>query len=356
MPEYNTKERFQMCAGLMNAVGILEQRNHLMISGQVEFKNALTMSANLSATDVRDKVFGVLGMCFRGHGEGGIPSFLHVNYQKAPWEVLRDATKHIVLSSGAADNAGLPHVLRWISHRDVEEVEAGTFPSWVPRLDILGDPQIDDMALFAHGSRTVDAGKVVEADPAEPNAMLVKGKEIGTIEQISRIWASEAFDDRIKLASHLIEAQEITSGSDTTTEQLARTLIADTTIGSNQSSANDLVEVPDLVKLLEAARDSESTLPGNVQMYMLALQQQSRNRRVAVLDSKEICLVPKLARRGDVAVAIHADSGGMPYVLRRMENGFKLVGACYVDGRMPWHGEVGEGAAEGQESAVYRLL
>lgn len=67
--------------------------------------------------------------------------------------------------------------------------------------------------------------------------------------------------------------------------------------------------------------------------------QACHHRKFPFTERRRLALAPKLSCPGDIIVAIYADSGGVPYVLRPYRGGgFKLVGACYVDGEMPGQG------------------
>ncbi|KAI1325170.1 heterokaryon incompatibility protein-domain-containing protein [Xylariaceae sp. FL0255] len=79
---FNLDERFQMNRGLMNATVLYEQREQMALDGGVAFALTFGMTSSLQMTDLRDKVFGTLGMCFENETENRISELLAVDYNK----------------------------------------------------------------------------------------------------------------------------------------------------------------------------------------------------------------------------------------------------------------------------------
>ncbi|KAI0544769.1 heterokaryon incompatibility protein-domain-containing protein [Xylaria curta] len=366
-PAFNIAKGFQTCSGLMNAGAILEQRMQLTVQGRVDFGDSFAISSALQATNPRDKVFGVLGMCFKDDTiDSRIPALLKVDYKKSLQEVYRDATKYLVLSFVAADPDGeFPFILRWISHRGDDELLDESYPSWVPRYERLGDPNLDDMTFFVHDTVPVHVGKDAEADPEDENALLIRGRKIGVVAQISPILTPETLQSHSRLHSYLTQVNAMAESHTRDSGKLGRTLIADTNFRSEKSSESDWAGFSSLLDFTRAytpeANQSENnasteSLTVLCEPYRLALQQTGQNRRFALTETGLFALVPQLCQPKDTVVAVHADSGGTPYALRSHGNDFKMIGACYVDGEMPGQDAYSIPASQKDLSRTFRIL
>lgn len=349
-PAYNITERFQSHVGLMNAIFISEARSQLMVKGCLRIADALTISSQLQTTDLRDKVYGILGLCF--HSE--IPDLLSVDYRK-PWQhVYRDATKYAILNKAymASASGGLPHILRWISHREQLDLYRDQFSSWMPRVDREGDPALDDMTLFVHGTRELLDDEAITAKASDdPRSILLHGSKLGNIQFSTPILESAILQDNDQLQQYFDNLLSMIQAHGISTEQLARTILADTNFRSERSTSvdragfTDMLDnvnrkgtIPDLSDVLsDAALDPQSSTAAAT-FYWTAFVQATRNRRCAITDQGDIALIPKTSQNQDVIVAVYCDAGGTPYVLRPDKDGFRFVGACYLDGHMPWQG------------------
>lgn len=365
-PAYNNSERFQPHKGLMNAAFILEARSQLAFRGHLQISAALAISSQLQTTDLRDKVYGMLGLCFQDE----IPDLLSVDYRK-PWQhVYRDATKYAILNTDYTESSsrGLPHILRWISHREEADLYKAQFSSWMPRVDREGDNTLDDMTLFVHGIRELSGDEAVIAKASDdPRSILLHGSRLCTIQSSTPILDSAILHDKDRLQQHFDNLLELARAHNITSKQLARTLIGDTNFRSERSTSNDRAgftdmldhinrkaTIPDLSDILADAAVEAQPSTTAATFYWTAFLQYSRNRRCAITDHGDIALVPKTCQDGDVVVAVYCDAGGTPYVLRPDASGFRLVGGCYLDDYMPWQNSE-EGSVKGRISEWFQI-
>ncbi|KAI1736138.1 heterokaryon incompatibility protein-domain-containing protein [Xylaria scruposa] len=366
-PAFNIAKGFQTCSGLMNAGAILEQRMQLAVGGSVDFGDSFAISSTLQATNPRDKVFGVLGMCFKDDTiVSGIPALLKVDYKKPMQEVYRDATKYLVLSFVATDSdGGFPFILRWISHRGDDEILDESYPSWVPRYERLGDPNLDDMTFFVHDTTPIHVDKDAEADPDDENALLIRGRKIDVVAKVSPVLTPETLQSHTRLELYLTQVNAMAESHTRDSRKLGRTLIADTNFRNKKSSESDWAGFSSLLDFTRActleANQSENnasteSLAMLCESYLLALQQAGQNRRFALTETGLFALVPQLCQSKDIVVAVHADSGGTPYALRPHGNDFKMIGACYVDGKMPGQDAYSVLRSQEEPSREFRIL
>lgn len=344
-PAYNLSELFQTSRGVADAAFMLAARLELAHEGAFDFWHALLTAAQLQTTEPRDKVYSVLGMCI----EGDIPKLLSVNYKKPIHQVFRDATRYVIVTkvsrAPVVDLRVWSFILRFVCHLDQPDLYNDDFPSWVPRFD-RDVHQKEEEVLNAHAPAKVcieDEENVRGVDDAQ--SILLKGAKIGILNA-----AGPIFDREIEQRNHLLQEiltqiQELSKKHRTSPEQLARILIADNTAEQNQSTAEDTAGFQNMLlhiekksmfpSLAELTAETEESLT-SASRYWQAFLRAFRYRRYAVTDQGAIVLVPRCSRSGDTVASLYVDSGGFPYVLRSEFTHFRLVGACYVDGSMPW--------------------
>lgn len=299
----------------------------------------------LSATDLRDKVYAALGMA-----TGLEPGAFRVDYSLPVHEVFTDVPRYFLTHGHDLGWLGYCHLL------DKEAVVAG-LPSWVP--DWTHTEYIATrMPATMHDAegRTVavyqaSGGMVNPASTSEPlgiidgGKLVVQGTQVGLIK--STLESPDAAGD--EPARNLRDTTVEKSWAPTNPEELylptqetmgtayLRTIVGDVKTKGNKAMYRGFA----MDWLLLDSHDSGDTSDYSSAIHSLIeylgpLKAMTSHRRFATLDTGYMGLVPRQAQVGD---AVYILKGGhVLYVLRRNGNSYILVGECYVHGLMDGEG------------------
>lgn len=98
----------------------------------------MTWTTTRRTSDLRDKVYGILGMHSPGNSEDSVLQLIAPRYNKPAEEVLRDAMRYAFLEN---TEWGL-YTLNNIYHRNEDHLGSGAYPSWVKRRDLMFDENV----------------------------------------------------------------------------------------------------------------------------------------------------------------------------------------------------------------------
>ena len=323
------------------AAFIFQARSQIQATGILDFNSAFLMLSLAKATDLRDKVYGILGVCF----EEEIPSLLSVDYER-PWQdIYRDATRFTIFQSDYRTTAdGLPFVLRVVDHHSIEDFGDEMHSSWVPRYELGNDRVKDAQPLFIHAVNVLPDEIEVVRRTGSSRSIDLFGRRLGVIRDVGMVLDEGSMNDTSRISEFVDEVLKFMKICRHDAGQIARTLVADTSVRGDRSVASDLEganlmiekigEGITMLAMSELKEDSDKSTR-IVSTFWTAFQEVALNRRFAVTEDNAVLLVPRLTQSGDVVASLYADAGGAPYVLRKFESRFKLVGLCYYDGKMP---------------------
>jgi hypothetical protein len=190
----------------------------------------------------------------------------------------------------------------------------------------------------------VNGSAFVERVSSNPNLLQLHGYELDTIQRLSGIMTPTTLKDPVALSTCITMILSSITNGNFAERSLARTLIADTSFQTTKSTSEDLRGFSKMMEHLSAGRqvptleeidDHADEEIQQLACYRRAFEEACRQRKIAITKCGRLALCPKLSAPGDLVVAVFQDSGGFPYVLRPCDNGYKLIGACYVDGEMP---------------------
>ncbi|KAI1325169.1 hypothetical protein F5Y16DRAFT_378525 [Xylariaceae sp. FL0255] len=216
------------------------------------------------------------------------------------------------------------------------------------------------MALFVHDSNPIPDEELIALDSEDADALMLRGIPFGYISRVSTVLTSETLNNPEQLLSFLKEVESMTDGHTGRHGQVGRTLIANTNAESEKCSEEDCYGFVRLLKslMLKTKETEQSQYPCSTphELYLLALQQATQNRRFAVLDSGHFALVPKISRILDQIVAFYTDLGGVPYVIRPHGDGSTLIGAFYVHTTISGQEDSKKRTSRKESSRMFRLI
>ena len=282
---------------------------------------------------------------------------IKVDYKLPVHTVWLNATKTIIQNSSLLD------IFAAVSGTEIRKYD---LPSWVP-----------DFSRCYPYARPITAPDFKTAfnassgiphtweNSADPEALVVKGKIIGTI-----MWFSPPTFDRkdhreaalgtkavLEYENHANVMRRYLDIQNIVTPQrrqelvgdystLIRTLLADGAFGHEQPlpcSLDEILWVCEHEDEIQAASNSQGSPSGNrnyevletVREWGLIVQQ----KRLFLTDQYDMGLVPKAAKTGDLICLLHGSK--IPCVLRRSDVGeqrYRIISQCYLDGKMYCNG------------------
>lgn len=316
------------------------QSIHRLKSGAA-FLDALVYTSPMEASDGRDKIYALLGIYLRWANQKGLsaPSF-RPDYEKPLPLVYADFVRYFLkLPRNLYYNEGSLRIIlrneayvekdgRWTEPEELED--DGEFPSWVPRWD-----QSRPMFAGLVNERTEIWKPSLDLTPVVGenriwSTLSLKGFEISTISFLERdlvLWRLELTSDSYveiirRILDQVAEGAWRYQGDDELKDALARTL---TGCVYKDETTVELFGGEDLDAYLtdELDTNSKGRLFGDwvrvdYSFFTTANGYMGLGARKMQLGDK-ICLFY---------------GGEVLFILRPAEEGYRLVGECYVDGLM----------------------
>ncbi|KAI0012251.1 heterokaryon incompatibility protein-domain-containing protein [Xylariaceae sp. FL0662B] len=330
-----------------------------------------------SATDARDKVYGLLGLADASKQE---EPFLDVDYGKDKEEVYRDVAVTILRKSGNLDILSVPRVL-----------EPTTLPSWVPRWDV-SDQQSSLLISDLEKTRTWRASG--ESEPyvnwsRMPDQLGVSAMTFAVVEEVGNIWERQDISEVENMTKGGLQAYdavryqiktglewEAIAGVESAdpyppTGEARSDVFFQTGIGGCSSleeykemkakfdSANTIYRRHRLLHDLKLDRHFSTFLVGGMGMAMAynaavalklksvetltpqdfdfqnAVNEAATHKRMFRSENGYLGLGPKRLEKGDLVVLVKG--GRAPLVLRESDKDgamYELIGDAYVHGAM----------------------
>jgi hypothetical protein len=332
----------------------------------ISFRDAAFYTRRFQATDLRDKIFGVLGLCGNSKGELTVP-----DYSADVAVVFLNATRRLIKEEGVP---GLFSVAG-IGYFSDTTPELESSPSWAPDwgkafycvpfsnlrpyLDYSAGGKADPNAHHLSGASLFLSAHlldtIVEVAPPMDRIHTLQGGKFDLKQDFrNEDWYTilDSFQ-LVMQSSYVQKPYPYTSPRQSETEVLWRLLIGDRIWTQIPPAPADMAEqfvaYLKLTKILlhEALKPVEERYH-DCQDDILALLERCEQykqytsftcaqRRVCVTEKGYVCLVPAFSKIGDtVAVVLGAQA---PLVVRRVEGTaqerkYRLVGECYVHGIM----------------------
>ena len=151
--------------------------------------DAMRWSYQTMATDPRDKIFGLLGLCHDSDTFVPIP-----NYKQPLEDIITDVSKRMMSLTRSLD-------LMCFKGTSLSEVSSNNLPSWTPNWMNLWSGSFHSMTM--HETRFSDWHRTYPFNPVlndSTNKILkVKGMQSGTIYQLTSVMAQPSSEGRISL-------------------------------------------------------------------------------------------------------------------------------------------------------------
>jgi len=354
----------------MGTLGQIEKWRRKRLRGEeISFSDIALGIKSFQATDLRDKIFAVHGICGTVSEDLTVP-----DYSKKLSDVYLDATRRLIKEEGISRILFLEGV--GYSLEATSGLE--NFPSWAPYWS-----RATDFVTLSYAGQKIDycAGGDAQLDlhHLDGTSLLLSTHLFGTIEELGPVFGLRFSEVREQNAVHepqflqaLINSYQLILNTEhkhnpyqhasvphTVEELFWRLLIGNRTTRERPAPLHVKEMYTTYMQL--AIKEQQNIGEGISQTALKDVIQQvqgaweyagwasraSGNRRVCVTKNGYVGLGPPLSVIGDiVAVVIGAQT---PFIVRRVKgtaemNQFQLVGECYIHGIMD--GEALEGMTD----------
>lgn len=299
------------------------------------------MSINFKPTDLRDKVYGLLGLLQNFGLYDGVTASLKSDYSRPLTEVFIDATRALVEHGKSLNFLHMKECLRSEKHDDNRE----TMPSWVARLDWvidihLGSPPTIDGVGSAHNGITLEHYFYISPDSAvlSVNALIVD--EIVNFANPLNLWL---FSNRRALADLVLDTLFLVRDAtpDWTENERMTAWEFVITAGLNHERSDALRDdnhvadawafIEEMMSYAVAGHETNNTM-GDSARFSSAMIGNSVNRRFFITKGRRIGLGPPNIERGDRVCILFGSS--VPHVLRQKSSSWTFLGSAYLYGIM----------------------
>lgn len=334
----------------------------------------LVRSREAHVSDIRDKIFGILGLYLQVSSLEQLPPLLEPDYKKTAASVLTNASGQAILDSGNLDG------FLYLFHRPEPWSEDVVLPSWVPNwhrgFESDWDPWDLPFILYnANDDVPLDLGGVSVVDGSD--VILLRGYRVATvlltteIINIEILLSATQILDSIRTLQYWLSTRTVLSMPEKQTNTPTRDMIAMTLIGgenfANRGQPADDHNVLAFLNFLEFVRRNAELPPFgdhnhtieerpspeyDAGGYLATMRRNCHRRRVCLTTAGCLGLGPPTMQKNDIVAVLFGSH--VPLVLRPRGDHFEVVGICYVFGIM--NGEaVREAQANGEVPMLFRI-
>lgn len=289
---------------------------------------------DLEVTDAKDRVFAMLGL-MRCTQSASSPPELTPDYSKTKLEVSRSATRYAL-------QGGIPHVFSRIHHWTDADVHDEDWPSWVPRFDRdrCGNSEASSLADFFRPESEFKQAAIFSTTEGRNNKLFLWDVSFDTIGKCTSIFKK---GNGLKSRQTWIqEADQIAITRNITRAKLAHTLIAGSNADVRLATTDQVTDFEAWMShIFEREEESQAlnSLPPNASIearsaakFEFPFGYASNNRRVFSTSGGRLGVSPSMLKKSDIVAILHG--GNTPFILRRVESGYRVLGQCYVYGIM----------------------
>lgn len=327
---------------------------------QISLLDLLQAFRNRLATNPRDKVYATFGIAkeLANVEEHGFHQLLEPDYEKSILDVYRDVARFLVIEHGS---------LAVLSHTGSPLLEP-SWPSWVP--DWRQNKASNTLSTMpsansysASGTESLHMGFSDNAD-----ILSLKGIDFDRVAAYGHKLASYGFGyvtyqeevDFTKMAWGLVQPSDTSSALDVD-RTVIKTFIRTLTAGQNDdpdffghalhwfAQNTHILSITSLLQRMPRSLKQRA----DSGRFHEAFVQACVDRRFFVTENGLMGVGPDAIREGDIIVILFG--GRVPYLLRAVDQGYRLVGECYIS-------EVMEGEAiltwrdQGSKRKVFDLV
>lgn len=354
---HHTKNLLMLCKLVMS-----HTTNHIL---DKELLFLLYINRECEATDPRDKVLAILGLCSPTQ-QSILPK---LDYSQSPKTIFLNVAVTSILMFKS---------LNILSHAGSGYSRASncsSLPSWVPDWSLQWDSSVIDAPLNTHQYRAAGNTKpTIEFSAKRQSLIKLGGKKIDTVSDLAEL--TPQFDhlfgshknnlfnvDDLQFAifnwSEKLESLRLKcekkSNKIASSEVLWRTLCANKPSPSNYNGVWQDLRIIEQDKQIKLAPEAYTKsfeawckvnmndpnhvanthsvdlflLGENLKPWQESMVRAARNRRFGITQSGYMFLAPGDTRLGDVLCVLYG--GDIPFILRPTKKGrYQLIGECYV--------------------------
>lgn len=320
----------------------------------------LTGCSSFKATDVRDKLFALLGLSREGQ-ELQKGSLIQPDYRKSVVDTFTDLARYLISAprgpgygSGGLDVLGGKDMERitedrnltprWFDNERESDNDDGKFPSWVAHFDrsVPATRALSFTDLASSWTTSHDSA-VMLGQHSSPSSLVLKGVKIATVKQAYP--DAKEHGNREPGSQNSIILQVFTQisqslpnyqGPDSFGEAFARTITAGRSRPSNKSDPFHEADLDSFFSFLETGVQSSTA-------YWFRRKISYPIHRLFVTDDGHVGIGSLMIPGDEVWILF---GGRVLYVLRPVGDHYVFVGECYFHGYM--HGEGMEKWKEGK--------
>jgi hypothetical protein len=320
----------------------------------------LKLCPRFQATDLRDKVFGLLGMSDKWrtsrHDAKLDPDYTESNTTEV---VYRSATRAALEEAGSLrllqDAQALVH-----SEETPNNKVDRQLPSWVPRFHFVRDP--DRGALANIKCQNACDGEWLHMEHSPEDVLRLEGMVCDEVAEVTEAMSVSLFDNQAAFRDHLgklwdIAKAEVSGPAPDLSTAFRRVLLGGSDPNKRSGPPNFLRpsttgETGEQLKSTIGAllmttispqfdieeryqwriKDHESLSDRQWRSYLEELMNMSVNRVFFITEGGRMGLGPANTQKGDTVCILCG--GQVPFVLRKEEMHWQLIGDAYLDGVM----------------------
>ena len=290
----------------------------------------LSITEHRQTTDPRDRVYALLGLALEPGKE--IPATIRPNYRKSTRDCMRDATRIAIADSGTLN------VLSDQRLNAKTELSAGDaeYPSWVPVWSC--DSSRFLMSSLHGGIFTADNNKALKkalaSDDRDPDVLLLTGFVVSSVTNVQRP-TEETFESIEHLQQFLERVNSLITPHRPrlSLAELVLILLAETLEGDRVTLADERIKSFDMIlDGMEREAPAAYRVRYDSSYVLQRLIYQCRGKALFTTDDHRFGKGLASIEVDDSVTVLYG--GDWPFVLRRVENHFRLVGHCFIEGIM----------------------
>ncbi|TKA76950.1 hypothetical protein B0A49_01725 [Cryomyces minteri] len=332
-------------AGVYNAYLMHSMHTGAKDTDSLSFLWLMGLTRQFEATDPRDRVFALLGLPTTDTDPDHDPLFMEPDYALPLLQIYKRLVIRIVHQSRNLK------ILTAVQHGPLLKEE---FPSWVPQWHYSYTHTLAPSAPGVNHAAAADVPLFLEdLHAGSANTLTATGLSIDTISEASRVMSDEDFSLPGTHRLHQIWAKHFEKlGACSTRESLEKVYCWTVTAGKDwygmlvedsESHWADFLTYwrkfdpvdPSLVSTYEQKpRDAahDESQDGDADRFLEAASNACSGRRIFITSKGHVGLGPAALRTDDRVFVLFGSI--VPFVLRRKNLQFQLVGECYVNDLM----------------------
>jgi len=295
-------------------------------------------------TEPKDSIFAILGLMDKDmFPESGQAALLEVDYAKSLSSVLRDATRYSLCQTGDLSAFYL------INHRFDVLAGCESFPTWAIRADLQREvSEAYSLPINFDASVGLEAPSLLGDVSLSEEVLLVQGIVVDRVYQTTATCLRSTWESNEEFHEWLISIKGIVLRhcNVASLEELylatAFTLVAEETWDGGRAQSSDLQVLLDYLKNLTLNESDEASDGVRIttgfdrgkvmSIFDTFITIYCMDRRFFVTGAGRVGIGPRCMQPDDIVVVLRG--GDRPFILRKKDDGYWLLGEVYVHGIM----------------------